>query len=336
MPRLLAQVADWLFEGLSAERSQTWASEFLQAIAVGADLAAVWPQFAQWLLLAPDDGLLQLATTPEQRQAIEHVIALYQQPLPGAGVTPEEWAARVNQAAAAADAAFAQATSAMAAYTALQTSQAAHAEAQRASEAAQAARPAPASQAAAQVAQAEAAARAAARARALGLSRQAASRAAAKARVNAAAKRAAADKEADLRNFLVQGPADMAASIEALRTAEALAAQTAAATGAVTTQTAAAAVAWAAYAALVAADAAGHLAAAAYAWAAADAYTTSYSLLAADAASAQALRAAGHYVALYGFTLSAAFHGRMPPLQDRLADKLLELLAAAPVAAPAG
>ena len=104
VPRLLAQLADLLFEGMSAERSQTWASDFLQAIPVGADLAAVWPQLAEWLLLDAKYGLLRLAQTDEQRQAIRDVADWYRQPLPGAGVAPDEWVATVNAAEAVASA----------------------------------------------------------------------------------------------------------------------------------------------------------------------------------------------------------------------------------------
>ncbi|MGI4873076.1 MAG: hypothetical protein ACRYFX_18105 [Janthinobacterium lividum] len=315
VPRLLVQLEDLLFEGLSAERRQTWASDFLQAVPVGANLTAVWPQLATWLLLDANDGLLRLAKTDEQRQTIRGAAALYQQPLLGADAAPDEWQATVNTAETVAYAALAQAMTALKTYAA---SLAANAAAEEDLAAAQANK---ATQAAAETtrASATAAARAAARTKALGLGSKAAASAATKAVARtvatAAAKTAALDRAAGSDTLLADVQAAIAANVEASRAA---------------TQTAEAAVAWAAYAAL-AADAERHVAAAATAQVAADDYGTVYSLQAADTAYATAFQAALTCVKLY--TTPGFFNGRATPMQDHLADKLLELLAAAPAAA---
>ena len=320
LPRPLAQVAGLLLPHLPAEQGQAWLRDCRQALARKADLTAVWPQLARWLLLDAQDGLLRRATTAGQRQHLEAAANLYQQPLPGEGVGPDEWATLVNEAGTAAEAARATAATSLAAYSASLTAETSAAEAQAASEAAEAA------QAAAETATASAAAaaRAAARAKALGKGHKAVALAAAKAAAGVAAsaaiKLASRNYHTSLETGLEQVQAALDARLTAQHTATAVLAQTVEAAGAD-----------AAYAALAAADAEAHLAAATYARLTANDYAASYSLLAADASYANAHHATASFVQLHSLATVVATNQPAGLVYGRLADKLLALLAAAPV-----
>ena len=50
IPSVLARLEDRFFEALPNGDSQAWPERFTSAIRPGADLAMVWPRFADWLL----------------------------------------------------------------------------------------------------------------------------------------------------------------------------------------------------------------------------------------------------------------------------------------------
>jgi hypothetical protein len=77
IPRLLAKLEDGIFEGLPRAYAQEWPEKFFQAIQPGADLSGVWSQFAQWLLIDEQWGVIRHIKKPEHRQAIQRVADLY-------------------------------------------------------------------------------------------------------------------------------------------------------------------------------------------------------------------------------------------------------------------
>jgi hypothetical protein len=101
VPRVLARLEDGIFEGLPANVAQSWPGRFAAAIRPGSDLSRVWPQFAVWLLIDPNDGVIRFARTNKARGAIQHVADLYRRQLDGTVVELSEWQ---NASAAYADA----------------------------------------------------------------------------------------------------------------------------------------------------------------------------------------------------------------------------------------
>src|SRR5271165_4413912 len=77
VPVALAYLEDELFERQEAIKAQKWPERFLEAIPVGADLSQVWPQFAIWMLVDPDFGVIRLVDSTEIRVAVERVADLY-------------------------------------------------------------------------------------------------------------------------------------------------------------------------------------------------------------------------------------------------------------------
>jgi hypothetical protein len=93
VPRILARLEDGIFEGLPTKAAHEWPVRFAEAVPVGADLSRVWPQFAVWLLVDPQDGVIKFAKTERSRQAIQEVADLYSQQLNGLTITEQEWRA---------------------------------------------------------------------------------------------------------------------------------------------------------------------------------------------------------------------------------------------------
>ena len=107
IPRILARLEDDIFEGLPNNLAKTWPKRFLKAIKVGADLSNVWPQFAHWLMLDGKYGVIQLAKTKQQKEAIQRVGDLYQAKSQGLVVDIEDWRLARGATYAAAYAAYA-------------------------------------------------------------------------------------------------------------------------------------------------------------------------------------------------------------------------------------
>ena len=117
IPRILAKIEDNIFESLSNGRAKLWPEQFLEAPRVGADLSMVWPQFAVWLLIDPQYGVIQFS---KSKKAIQNVADAYQKII-NKEVDNIDWpklrdAAYAAYAAYAADAAYAYADAADAAY----------------------------------------------------------------------------------------------------------------------------------------------------------------------------------------------------------------------------
>jgi hypothetical protein len=82
IPLILARLEDSIFEALKSPRDCAWPEDFLAAIPTGADLAMVWPRFALRLLADREHGVLRHVQKPRHaklKDAIEKVIASYQQ-----------------------------------------------------------------------------------------------------------------------------------------------------------------------------------------------------------------------------------------------------------------
>jgi hypothetical protein len=77
IPSVLALLEDGIFESLPPSRAMAWPEEFLSAVRPGADLKAVWPQFAHWILVDPEYGLMQFAKTDRTKESIQRVSRLY-------------------------------------------------------------------------------------------------------------------------------------------------------------------------------------------------------------------------------------------------------------------
>src|SRR5258705_8027203 len=101
---ILARLEDRIFEGMQNGDSKEFPLRFLSAIELGADLSLVWYQFAHWLLVDPEDGVLKFAKTDKTKQAIVLVADLYGRAARGLLVEKREWesARKVAYAAAAA------------------------------------------------------------------------------------------------------------------------------------------------------------------------------------------------------------------------------------------
>jgi hypothetical protein len=77
IPRILARLEDGIFESLKNGRAKEWPLQFLEAIPVGADLSNIWPQFAVWLLIDEQWGVLQFAKTDRTKEAIKAIAEFY-------------------------------------------------------------------------------------------------------------------------------------------------------------------------------------------------------------------------------------------------------------------
>jgi hypothetical protein len=99
IPRVLARLADQLFEGMSAEARRSWTVRFAEAVPVGADLSSVWGRFALRLLSDPERGVAVHAR-PHVRPAVERVGALYARQVAGETIPWQEWKAAADAAAA--------------------------------------------------------------------------------------------------------------------------------------------------------------------------------------------------------------------------------------------
>ena len=133
IPQVLARLEDCMFEGMPAEDRAAWPGKFFSAIEPGSDLSTVWPKFAIWLLVDPDNGVIRHAKTDQSKAVIERVAELYR--ISGS-VEQFREALRLARAAAEAAADAANATAYAAAVAAYAAAYAAHAAANAAANAA--------------------------------------------------------------------------------------------------------------------------------------------------------------------------------------------------------
>ena len=100
IPIYLARLEDEIFERLPVKEAKEWPERFLNAIAVGIDLSMVFYKFMHWLLVDPQDGVLQYANTERTKKNIIKVASLYKQYIDGE-LSLEQFRAAAAAAAAA-------------------------------------------------------------------------------------------------------------------------------------------------------------------------------------------------------------------------------------------
>jgi hypothetical protein len=90
IPVQLAWLEDGIFEDLDVQVAKEWPLRFMGAIPVGADLTAVWPRFAIWLMTDPEWGLEHLAEADDVKQVCRMVADAYTRIADGDALTDEE------------------------------------------------------------------------------------------------------------------------------------------------------------------------------------------------------------------------------------------------------
>ncbi len=108
IPIQIAHLQDWLFEKLRNDEVKDFPVDFLESIPVGADLKPVLNRFLHWLLVDPEDGIVQHAQevgAERVKEAILSVADLHTRVIQGEEVPNEQWVAARDAARAAADAA---------------------------------------------------------------------------------------------------------------------------------------------------------------------------------------------------------------------------------------
>ncbi len=102
--RVIARLADCIFEGLPEPDFKAFPVQFIEAIPVGADLSLVAAHFMVWLLADADNGVIRFANE-QGKAAIEKVAALYERRIASDEPTEQEWESAARAAARAAYAA---------------------------------------------------------------------------------------------------------------------------------------------------------------------------------------------------------------------------------------
>ena len=102
IPIQLAHLQDWIFENIPNKEAKNFPVDFLESIPVGVDLKLVLHQFLHWLLVDPEDGVIQYAHDEEQvKEVILSVADFYNRVIKGQEVTNEQWDAAWTAAWAA-------------------------------------------------------------------------------------------------------------------------------------------------------------------------------------------------------------------------------------------
>jgi len=104
IPRILARLADTIFESLPYEDSKKFSLDFLESIKVGANLDNVWPKFAYFLLVDGEHGVIKFARSERSKKSIQDVADMYQRKINGEIIDANRWL-ELRRAADAADAA---------------------------------------------------------------------------------------------------------------------------------------------------------------------------------------------------------------------------------------
>ena len=110
-PRVIARLADSIFEGLSNNEAKEFFINWFKAIKVNSDLSLVFPKFMYWLLIDPKHGIIQYADK-RHIQIIQNIANLFKRKIDGELVSSQEFAAAAAAAYAAAAAAYAAAAAA--------------------------------------------------------------------------------------------------------------------------------------------------------------------------------------------------------------------------------
>ena len=107
IPVQLAHLQDCIFEDLPNEEAKDFPVDFLESIPVGADLKLVLHQFLYWLLVDPQDGVIQYAQGEGEKQMKEAILSvadLHNRVIKGQEVKNEQWIAARDAATAATEA----------------------------------------------------------------------------------------------------------------------------------------------------------------------------------------------------------------------------------------
>lgn len=104
IPVQLAHLEDRLFESMALERAKDWPARFMGSIEPGADLTAVWPRFAAWLMIDPQWGLVNITEAADVKAVCRRVGDAYSRIAEGEQLTNEEQAAITKAARDAWDA----------------------------------------------------------------------------------------------------------------------------------------------------------------------------------------------------------------------------------------
>ncbi len=107
IPAQLAALEDGIFEALPEEKAMQWPLRFANAIQTGADLSNVWPQFAAWMMLDDEWGLIKLDLPEDVAEIVTRVGLAYGRMATGEVISDSEaeaiaedaWAARAAWAA---------------------------------------------------------------------------------------------------------------------------------------------------------------------------------------------------------------------------------------------
>jgi len=94
IPQILAHLQDHVFEGLTSKDAKDFPERFLEAILVGADLSKVWSNFILWVLVDPECGIVNRATSGSNVEAIVRKVARFVE----VGGTPEEGDQLIHEA----------------------------------------------------------------------------------------------------------------------------------------------------------------------------------------------------------------------------------------------
>lgn len=117
--RQLARIEDGIFKSLPLEDGQKWRRELLEAIPVGADLMVLYWQFMHWMLVDPEDGVINYTEEDRTKKVIRDVAALYVRLLNKGGIIIDEWYSAYAAAAAISSASFCGSAARDAAYAAV-------------------------------------------------------------------------------------------------------------------------------------------------------------------------------------------------------------------------
>lgn len=101
IPEVLMQLEDSIFEALPDLQKKEWPLRFIKACAAkaGTDLSSVWPRFAHWMLVDPEDGVIKFQRDdPIGYEAIARVGALFARQITGDNPTLDEWDASAESA----------------------------------------------------------------------------------------------------------------------------------------------------------------------------------------------------------------------------------------------
>jgi hypothetical protein len=103
IPAILASLQNAIYHSLNLEPAMEWPEQFFDAVQPGANLDGVWDKFALWMLSDPDDGLLTVENTINNRVLILTVVNLYRRKIAGETIDVKYWIAAGDEAGRLAD-----------------------------------------------------------------------------------------------------------------------------------------------------------------------------------------------------------------------------------------